>query len=69
MKLTEQLLEEYERNGWSMGWEQQVREKFEIPESQYFSIQLFPTSAKGTIHLRKYTRVVKAKKISKSDQS
>lgn len=67
MKLTPEQLKQYDDDPWSM--EKEIRELFNIPEDRYFTVSTYPANVAGNVRVDMTRhRVVKPKKISKSDQ-
>ncbi len=49
--------------------DEEVRKAMNIPENRYYTVSMWPDHLAGNVHINKsMTRVVHAKKISKSDQ-
>lgn len=49
-------------------YDAEVRNFACIPEDKYYTVSVWPESVAGQVRLNGLTRVVKSKKISKSDQ-
>jgi len=68
MKLAEKLLEKYLEN--PNGMDEEVREALDLPDNKYYSVVTWSINkeAIGKVYISKAERVVKNKKVSKSDQ-
>jgi hypothetical protein len=63
-KLSDELLKKYLENPLQM--DEKVREYCKLSESKYYTVSVWPDA--GYVNQTNATRVVKAKKVSKSDQ-
>jgi len=68
MKLTGKLLEKYLEN--PNGMDEEVREALKLPDNRYYSIVTWSINEAsiGNVYVSRVERVVKNKKVSKSDQ-
>lgn len=67
MKISPELFKQYCQN--PLGMDETIRSKYSIPDDKYYSVSVFPEKLAGNIYItRGMNRIVKAKKISKSNQ-
>jgi len=65
-RLTADQFTQYAANPVAM--DEQVRSWCKLPEDKYYSVTVWPDELAGVVTLTNVSRVVKAKKVSKSDQ-
>jgi hypothetical protein len=65
-RLTTEQLKQYVQNPSHM--DEQVRKWCNLPEDKYYTVSTWPEEVAGNVYVTNVYRVVKAKKISKSDQ-
>ena len=66
-KLTKELFEKYARD--SLKYDEEVRVFANVPDDKYYTVSMWPENVAGIVMvIKKSSREVAAKKISKSDQ-
>jgi hypothetical protein len=60
------LLERYQKD--PLGMDDEVRRQLGLPEDRYYTVSIWPVSGMVRVDTTR-TRVVRSKKVSKSDQS
>lgn len=64
--LTPDQFKQYAANPVAM--DEQVRKWCNLPDDKYYSVSVWPEHRAGVVTVTNVSRVVKAKKVSKSDQ-
>jgi hypothetical protein len=66
--MTPEMFARYSAN--PLGMDAEVRNHFQVPDNRYYTVTTWPPERAGQLFVDlKRTRVVHAKKVSKSDQS
>jgi hypothetical protein len=64
-QMSSELFAEYKIN--PLGMDEKVRKEMELPDNKYYSVSMWPHE--GRVTVTNLSRVVHAKKVSKSDQT
>ncbi len=62
--MPEALFERYRKD--PLAHDEEVRQVMKIPEDRYYTVEMWPNA--GVVRVTNVNRVVRAKKVSKSDQ-
>ena len=65
-QLSKELFEKYEKN--PIACDEEVRSYCKLREDRYYTVSVYPEHLAGRVFETNNTRIVKSKKISKSDQ-